>query len=319
MASHRSHRLASSLLILMRLGTEPPLIEFHEVVETNVGRWSVQCGKSSARPDFVDSIAMGSSGARMRNNGAKRVSRFPAACLLLLAWSAPLFMWGQSEAVSTPQPQISPSSPDPATPSPPQSTGKSSERIFGIVPAYTITDARNAPPLSASEKFGLFAKGAMDPFPVVAYALQAGVSQASDSHAGYGQGLAGYGKRFGAALLDGTSSRFFSNYAFPSLLHQDPRYFRKGEGGAWSRVGYSITRGFVTRADSGKTQTNWSNVFGKSASAGLSNLYYPAEDRGANLTLTRVAISLSYQTLGNVAIEFWPEIHRKLFGGNKPK
>jgi hypothetical protein len=75
----------------------------------------------------------------------------------------------------------------------------------------------------------------------------------------------------------------------------------------------------VTRSDSGKSQPNWSNLFGKFTAAGLSNLYYPAQDRGADLTLTRVAISLSYQTLGNLAIEFWPEIHKKVFGGNKPK
>jgi hypothetical protein len=203
--------------------------------------------------------------------------------------------------------------------SPPQSSSKSSERIFGVVPAYNITDAQNAPPLTPGEKFGLFAKGTLDPFPFVAYALQAGVSQASDTHNGYGQGLGGYGKRFGAACLDGTSARFFGTYAFPSLLHQDPRYFRKGQGSAWSRVRYSITRGFVTRADSGKPQPNWSNLFGKFTAAGLSNAYYPAEDRGANLTLTRVAISLGYQTLGNLAIEFWPEIHRKLSGSNKSK
>jgi hypothetical protein len=103
----------------------------------------------------------------------------------------------------------------------------------------------------------------------------------------------------------------------PALFHEDPRYFRKGEGSGWSRVGYSVSRGFVTRSDSGKTQPNWSNVIGKFAGAGLSNLYYPPDDRGASLTLSRVAISLSYQMLGNLGIEFWPEIHRKVFGGNK--
>jgi len=267
---------------------------------------------------------MGSSGARMRNITAENcVSRSPATWLLLLICLAPLLIWGQSEGVGqramTPQFQVSPSSSKTGSPSPPESKSKSSERIFGVVPAYTITDARDAPPLTAGQKFGLFARGALDPFPVAAYAVQAGVSQATDTHSGYGQGLAGYGKRFGAALLDGTSARFFGTYAFPALLRQDPRYFRKGDGSAWSRVGYSLTRSFVTRADSGKRQPNWSNVFGKFTSAGLANLYYPAEDRGANLTFTRVAISLSYQTLGNLAIEFWPEIHRKLSGGNKPK
>ncbi|HEV3037352.1 MAG TPA: hypothetical protein VHA33_06165 [Candidatus Angelobacter sp.] len=260
----------------------------------------------------------------MRNKRIQNcVSRLPAAWLLLLICSAPLLIWGQSDGVDQracmPQLQGHPSSSNAGSTAPAESKSNSSERIFGIVPAYNITDARNAPPLTAEQKFGLFAKAALDPFPVAAYAVQAGVSQATDTHAGYGQGLGGYGKRFGAALLDGTSARFFGTYAFPSLLHQDPRYFRKGDGSAWSRVGYSLTRSFVTRADSGKRQPNWSNVFGKFTSAGLSNLYYPAEDRGGNLTLTRVAISLSYQTLGNFAIEFWPEIHRKLSGGNKPK
>jgi hypothetical protein len=199
----------------------------------------------------------------------------------------------------------------------PEEQGKSSDRIFGLVPTYTITDARNTPPLTRKQKFGLFAKGTLDPFPALVYLLQAGISQAQDTHSGYGQGAAGYGQRFGAALADGTSARFFSTYAFPALLRQDPRYFRKGEGSAWSRVGYSISRGFVTRSDSGRAQANWSNVLGKFAGAGLSNLYYPEADRGGDLTLSRVAISLGYQTLGNLAIEFWPEIHRKFFGGDK--
>ena len=266
-------------------------------------------------------IAMWSSGTRIRKHRASNcVSRWLVAWLLLLVCSTPPVLWGQSERVgqsaSTPQNQAPPSSSNVGT-SPPQSKNKSPERIYGVVPAYTITDARDAPALTPKEKFELFAKGTLDPFPYAAYALQAGISQATDTHSGYGQGLAGYGKRFGAACLDGTSARFFATYAFPSLLHQDPRYFRKGEGSAWSRVRYSITRGFVTRADSGKSQPNWSNVFGKFAGASLSNLYYPAADRGANLTFTRVAISLGYQTLGNLAIEFWPEIHRKLPSGNK--
>jgi len=95
---------------------------------------------------------------------------------------------------------------------------------------------------------------------------------------------------------------------------QDPRYFRKGEGSGWSRAGYSIPRGFLTRSDSGKTQANWSNALRKFVGAGLSNLYHPQADRGASLTLSRVAISLSYQMFGNLAIEFRPEIHRKVFG-----
>jgi hypothetical protein len=232
-------------------------------------------------------------------------------------------MWAQSDGcdrqAGRPESQAQTTAPSANTSTPSQTQDNSSKRIFGVVPAYNITDARNALSLTSAQKFGLFVKGTMDPFPIAVYAAQAGVSQASGTHRAYGQGAAGYGKRFGAALLDGTSARFFGTYAFPSLLHHDPRYFRKGQGSAWSRLGYSVSRGFITRSDSGDTQPNWSNVFGKLTGAALSNLYYPAADRGANLTLTRVAISLSYQTLGNLAIEFWPEIQRKVFKRKKSK
>jgi len=204
-----------------------------------------------------------------------------------------------------------------ATDSSADSQSKSENRIFGIVPAYSITDAHKLPALKNKDKFQLFVRGTVDPFPFFVYAMQAGIEQASDSHSGYGQGAAGYARRFGAALGDGTSARFFSTYAFPAILHQDPRYFRKGEGSGRSRLAYSLSRSFVTRSDSGASQPNWSNMLGKFAGASLSNLYYPAEDRGASLTLSRVGISFGYQMLGNVAIEFWPEIHRKFFGGKK--
>lgn len=250
----------------------------------------------------------------------------PGSYVQALAWTALSLVafqhlacgQGQESAPSdtTSQVQEKPSSQEGQGP-PESKSKKESEKIFGVVPAYSITDAKNSPPLKSKDKFNLFVRGTLDPFPFVVYGIQAGVEQASGAHSGYGQGVTGYARRFGAALGDGTSSRFFSTYAFPSLLHQDPRYFRKGEGSGRSRVGYSMSRGFVTRSDSGKTQPNWSNLAGKFTGAGLSNLYYPPEDRGASLTLSRVAISLSYQMLGNLAIEFWPEIHRKIGGGKK--
>ena len=240
--------------------------------------------------------------------------------LIILTAFQPL-AWGQEQALdlaaTSTQVQEKPSAQAEGQSPPESKSKKESERIFGVVPAFSITDAKNLPPLKSKDKFNLFVRGTLDPFPFVVYGIQAGIEQANDTHSGYGQGAAGYARRFGAALGDGTSARFFSTYAFPSLLHQDPRYFRKGEGSGWSRVGYSISRGFVTRSDSGKTQPNWSNLMGKFTGAGLSNLYYPAEDRGASLTLSRVAISLSYQMLGNLAIEFWPEIHRKIGRGKK--
>lgn len=134
------------------------------------------------------------------------------ACVVIVAsWACPASCQqdnddgAQKAESSAPQERASNSDPNASSPT----KSNSSDRIFGVVPAFNITDLRN-PPLTSAQKFGLFAKGTLDPFPVVAYALQAGVSQASDTHSGYGQGFTGYGKRFGAALLDGTSARFLA-------------------------------------------------------------------------------------------------------------
>src|SRR5258707_12223435 len=94
----------------------------------------------------------------------------------------------QFSPLTTPSSQVSRS--------PAPKSKQETERIFGVVPAYRITDARNAPPLKSREKFELFTLGTLDPFPVVIYAMQAGVEQARDTHSGYGRGAAEYGKRF---------------------------------------------------------------------------------------------------------------------------
>jgi hypothetical protein len=185
--------------------------------------------------------------------------------------------------------------------------------VLGVVPQFGVTSRQNAPPLSTSEKFHLFAKSAFDPVTVTIAGLQAGLGQASNEFPGYGQGAQGYGKRFGASLADEVSSGLWSNFFFPVLLREDPRYFRLGEGSTKHRILYGLGQEFVAHSDRGGRTFNFSNMLGAFATGGLSNLYYPASDRGAGLTLSRSAISIGYGTAGGLFDEFWPDIHRRLF------
>lgn len=191
--------------------------------------------------------------------------------------------------------------------------------MLGVVPQFSVTSRKDAPPLTTKEKFTLFAKSATDPFVFVAVGLQAGISQASDNFESYGQGAAGYGKRYGAALADSFSSNFFSNFAYPSLMRLDPRYFRLGQGTFKHRLGYALAQEFVCRRDRGGTTFNFPNVLGAFTSGGISNLYYPPEDRGFGLTLSRSAISIGYGSLGGLLSEFWPDIDKKLFQKKQKK
>jgi len=208
-----------------------------------------------------------------------------------------------------------------------------SQRVLGVLPHFGVTDRPDAPPLTSHEKFHLFARSAFDPVIIVVVGLQAGLSQAQNEFPAYGQGAKGYSKRFGASLADSVSAGFWSNYAYPSLLKEDPRYFRLGEGSFGHRFLYSVQQEFVCHTDKGGRSFNFSNVLGAFTSGAISNLYYPGRtlirtipatatspaipvyenDRGATLTLSRAAIAIGYGTVGSIFDEFWPDIQRKLF------
>jgi len=188
-----------------------------------------------------------------------------------------------------------------------------SQRILGVVPNFAVTSRQNAPPLTPRQKFHLTAKQIADPFTFVAAGLQAGLSQATDEFSGYGQGAAGYGKRYGATFADQASGQFFSNFFYPVLFKEDPRYFRNGEGTVKHRIGYALAQEFVCHTDAGGRSFNWSNALGAVTTGGLSNAYYPSTDRGFGLTMSRSAIALAYGSAGGLLQEFWPDIQRKVF------
>jgi hypothetical protein len=188
-----------------------------------------------------------------------------------------------------------------------------SQRILGVVPMFGVTSRHHPPPLTPEQKFHLFLKGNIDPFNWATLGMQAGISQAQNNFPQYGQGAAGYGKRYGAALADSTSSGFFGGFLYPVLLKEDPRYFRLGEGTITRRIGYSMAQEFVGHKDSGGKTVNFSNILGGFTAGGLSNLYYPSNDRGFGLTVSRVGISFLYGSTGGIISEFWPDIDRAVF------
>jgi len=207
-----------------------------------------------------------------------------------------------------------------------------SQRALKMLPMFGVTSRQNAAPLTSGEKFHLFAKSAFDPVTIGVVGLQAGLSQAENEFPGYGQGAQGYGKRFGASLADEVSSGFWSNYFYPVLLKEDPRYFRLGEGDFKQRFWYSARQEFVCHTDKGGRAFNFSNVLGAFTAGSISNIYYPGNtrvrtipatattpaipvyenDRGFVLTLSRATIALGYGMMGGLFDEFWPDIQHRL-------
>jgi hypothetical protein len=184
------------------------------------------------------------------------------------------------------------------------------QRILGVVPNFNTVIGGHATPLTPKQKFNLALHSSVDPFVFFAAGLTAGIGQASDNHSGYDEGAEGYAKRFGAAYADSFDGTILGNAVFPILLHQDSRYYRKGEGSFKSRLGRALGSTIICKGDNGNWQPNFSNVLGNFAAGGISNLYYPSEDRGAGLTAQNALTVTAQGAVGSLFVEFWPDIQR---------
>jgi len=196
------------------------------------------------------------------------------------------------------------------------SDGLNHDRILGVIPDYqTVNEVTpETPPLTPKQKWQFFLDETRDPFNIASAALSAALSQADNQTPNYGEGGAAYAKRFGAAFGDFTSQNLFSDAILSCLLHQDPRYFRRGPRSRFlPRVAYSLSRIAVARQDSGRSTFNASGIFGMALGIGASNLYYPSVSRTGTVMGTRAGTSLAGWALGNVAAEFWPDIHQRFF------
>jgi hypothetical protein len=187
------------------------------------------------------------------------------------------------------------------------------EKMFGIMPAYGVVGAgKQPPPLTSGQKFKL-AVQYLNPYTFVFVAAEAGINQAINSPREYGQGAEGYGKRYGAGFADGLTNGIFVTGVYPSLLHQDPRYYRLGDGSLFQRTEYAVSRILLTRQDSGHRAFNISEIMGNFTSSAIAVSYYPASQRDFSDLAERAGVQLGFDAGFNVLKEFYPDIERKLF------
>jgi len=186
------------------------------------------------------------------------------------------------------------------------------KRIFGVLPNNRTTES-SIPfhKITPRQKMTIAYKDSFD-WPVYpTSALFATLYQLEDQNHSFGQGMSGYAKRFGTAYGDQMIGNMMTEGLVPSLFHQDPRYFRLGEGSKKSRVWYAVTRIVVARMDSGRNSFNFSEWGGNAAAAAISNAYYP-DTRDWNDNLQKLLIACATDTFSNVLKEFWPDVKRKL-------
>jgi hypothetical protein len=179
------------------------------------------------------------------------------------------------------------------------------QRLLGVIPNFYASYVADAAPMNPKQKFKLAWKAAIDPTSFVITGVIAGGQQANNSFPGYGQGAAGYARRFGAAYGDFFIGTYLGNAIFPSILKQDPRYFYKGTGTTKSRILYAISRSVMAKSDNGRWQPDYSGILGSLAAGGISNLYYPEGSRdGFGTTVNNTLIGIATSAGVNILQEF---------------
>lgn len=240
---------------------------------------------------------------------------FNTRALVLARFVAPLFFLlpgaagQQQDQADSAQPPAAPAVVQPAQ------LPHEDKRLLGVLPNYRTVPSRDRsiPPLTAKQKFTIATKDSFDPPGYGLAAFYAGLNQWTDQYHSWGQGVKGFAKRYAGGFADQAISNYLTEGALPALLHEDPRYFRSHTGSAWRRAGYAATRVLVIRTDSGKDTFNFSEILGTAGAVGISNLYYPADDRSFKQNAGKFVFQVGTDAGFNVFKEFWPEIKHKLF------
>ena len=189
------------------------------------------------------------------------------------------------------------------------------QRLAGIVPSFNVTYHSDALPLTSAEKFRLQFRAAIDPYTFSIAAIVAGLGEANDSNTQFGWGPGGYFKRMAAAYGDNVIGNTLGNAVLPSLLHQDPRYFRLGHGSVAHRFFYSFATSFICKSDiTRQWEPNYSNVLGNMIGGEISNYYTPGGDPGKVGEAIQTGFTVTFEgAFGSELQEFWPDISRRFF------
>jgi hypothetical protein len=189
----------------------------------------------------------------------------------------------------------------------------SNDRIFWTMPNFlTVEDADRIPSLSPGQKFKVVARGVFDPFEFVLVGFVAGLGQASNSNPSYGQGAQGYAKRYGTSYADNAIENFMASAVFPTVLHQDPRYYQLGHGGFRKRTAHAVARVLITRSDSGRTQLNYSELMGGVSAAAISTYtYHPQSERSFGNVMSVWGTQMAWDAATYMIKEFWPDLRKK--------
>jgi hypothetical protein len=187
-----------------------------------------------------------------------------------------------------------------------------STRLFGVIPNYRASEILETyKPLTTAEKYHMAFQDSFD-WPnfllLAGYAAQSQIATSGFHHNG---GLPVFGEYYARGFSDQIIGSYVTDAIMPSLLHEDPRYFRLGTGSFWRRTYYATSRIFVTRLDNGKSRFNITEIAGNIGVDAITTWYYPDSQTAAK-GAERFGMQLGNDAISNILTEFWPDIKHRL-------
>jgi hypothetical protein len=199
------------------------------------------------------------------------------------------------------------------------SQNEQTNRILWVMPNYrAVSPDTILPPLSTRGKFVLATHDSLDYTSGLFAGLLAGWEYGTRAYPEFHSEWGGYSRYLWRAFADQAIGNYFTEAIVPSITHEDPRYYTLGHGGFLHRTEYALTRLVVTKTDSGKTRFNFSEILGNGMGAGVSDLYYPSQERTFRKTSENWGTEVAADGIANVVKEFWPDVRRRLFKQKQP-
>lgn len=183
------------------------------------------------------------------------------------------------------------------------------KRILGIMPNYRAVSAGAIPPPpTPKEAFKVATENSFDYSSFVFVGLTSLIAKGEDDHPDLGKGPAGYWAYTWRGFVDKTDGNYWVIFALPTVLHEDERFYAKGQGRKFYRGLYAASRVLITPNYHGHDTVNASELLGRGIGNAISLTYYPSGDRTLSDFMEKYGYAVLRDAATNTFREFWPDI-----------
>jgi hypothetical protein len=209
-------------------------------------------------------------------------------------------------------PAGTPTLPNAPVPTPKQDVPKPRQqpkRILGVMPNYRAVSAGAIPPPPRPrEAFKIATENSFDYSAFVFVGITSLLAEGTNTHPQLGKGIPGFWGYTWRGWVDKTDGNYMVDFVMPTIVHEDERYYAKGQGPLLGRGVYAATRILITPNYDGKNTFNAAEIVGRGISQAISLTYYPSSDQTLGGFSNKYAYALGRDALTNVFREYWPDI-----------